>query len=184
MDIVPTLEQWRAFSTPQASITYFHWPFLATPTAPQVISGMGGAAFCRMILARGRGTNELGASNLEAQGAYEHYCSIFAREDAIKGSCADYADGGVPECEAQKREQADGRKVKVPLLVIYSEGSLGKMNDVEAIWPLWVDESEGKVSFVAVADGHGHYLPESADGLVAESVRGFVKGLEEEGSKL
>jgi len=173
IDIVPTLEQWRAFALPQASIAYFHWPFLATPTAPQVIEGMGGDAFCRMILARGRGTNEIGASRLEAQGAYEQYASIFANPEAIKGSCADYADGGVAECEAQKREQAAGTKVKVPLLVIYSEGSLGKMNDVEAIWPQWVEE--GKLETVPVGDGHGHYLPESADEIVAEKVIEFVQ---------
>jgi hypothetical protein len=35
------------------------------------------------------------------------------------------------------------------------------------------------VRFVGVGEGHGHYLPESADGLVAEKVREFVmKGLE------
>jgi hypothetical protein len=167
---VPTLEQWRAFAHPAASIAYFHWPFLATPAAPEVIKGMGGDAFCRMLLARGRGRNEIGASNLEAQGAYEQYASIFARDDAIEGSCADYADGGVPECEAQKREQAAGTKVKVPLMVIYSEGSLGMMNDVEAIWPQWVEE--GKLETVPVGDGHGHYLPESADELVAEKSSG------------
>lgn len=93
-----------------------------------------------MILARGRGSNEVGASKLEAQGAYDHYASIFARDEAIDGSCADYADGGVPECEAQKREQAEGKQVNVPLLVIYSEGSLGKMNDVEKVWPEWVED--------------------------------------------
>jgi hypothetical protein len=39
------------------------------------------------------------------------------------------------------------------------------------------------VGFVAVGKGHGHYLPESADGLVAEKVREFVmRGLE--GAKL
>lgn len=134
---------------------------------------MGGDVFCKMILARGRGSNEIGASKLEAQGAYEQYATIFARPEAIQGSCADYADGGVPECEAQKREQAAGVKVKVPLLVIYSEGSLGLMNDVEAIWPEWVEE--GKVEFVAVGEGHGHYLPESADGIVGERVVEFVK---------
>ena len=96
-----------------------------------------------------------------------------AREDAIDGSCADYADGGVPECEAQKREQAAGTKMKVPLTVIYSEGSLGMMNDVEAIWPQWVEE--GKLETVPVGDGHGHYLPESADELVAEKVVEFIK---------
>lgn len=135
---------------------------------------MGGDAFCRLVLARGRGTNEEGVAKLEAHDAYGHYAALFASSEAIRGSCADYADGGIAESEAQEREQKDGVKVAVPLLVIYSEGSLGKMHDVEAVWPEWVQG--GKVGFVGVGDGHGHYLPESADELVANKVVEFVGG--------
>lgn len=152
-------------------------------TAPQVIKGMGGEAFCRMILARGRGANSLGHRKIDSEDAYDHYAKIFDRDEAIEGSCADYAGGAVEECQAQEEEQAAGQKVRVPLLVIYSEGSLGKMNDVEGIWPKWAEKGVEGVRFVGVGDGHGHYLPESADGLVAEKVVEFVKrGLE--GTKL
>ena len=145
-------------------------------TAPEVIKGMGGEAFCRMILARGRGANVMGQEKIDSEDAYDHYAKIFDRESAIDGSCADYAGGAAEECEAQEKEQAVGQKVRVPLLVVYSEGSLGRMNDVEGIWPRWVEKG---VRFVGVGEGHGHYLPESADGLVAEKVREFVmKGLE------
>lgn len=152
-------------------------------TAPQVIKGMGGEAFCRMILARGRGAHVLGQEKIDSEDAYDHYAKIFDRDDAIEGSCADYAGGAVDECQAQEREQQEERKVKVPLLVVYSEGSLGRMNDVEGIWPGWVEKGVEGVRFVGVGDGHGHYLPESADALVAEKVIEFVKkGLE--GTKL
>lgn len=136
-----------------------------------------------MILARGRGANSLGHEKIDSEDAYGHYARTFDRESAIEGSCADYAGGAVEECRAQEQEQEDGRKVKVPLLVIYSEGSLGSMNDVERIWPKWVEKGVEGVRFVGVGDGHGHYLPESADQLVAEKVVEFVqKGLE--GTKL
>lgn len=173
MDIVPTLAQWRAFANPAAATAYFHWPFLATASAPDAIEGMGGAAFCRMILARGRGSNALGAQRIDADDAYAHYASIFDGKDAICGSCADYAEGSVPECEAQDAEQRAGRKVGLPVLVVYSEGSLGRMHDVEGVWREWVEE--GRVEFLGVGDGHGHYLPESADEVVAEGVLGFVR---------
>lgn len=174
IDIVPTLAQWRAFSNPAASVAYFHWPFLATATAPEIIEGMGGDAFCRLVLARGRGANEEGVAKLEAHEAYEHYAALFASPGAIRGSCADYADGGIAESEAQEREQKDGVKVGVPLLVVYSKEYLGKMHDVEAVWSEWVED--GKVEFVGVGDGHGHYLPESADELVASKIVEFVGG--------
>ena len=144
-------------------------------TAPQVIKGMGGEAFCRMILARGRGANVQGQAKIDSEDAYDHYAKIFDREDAIEGSCADYSGGAAEECEVQEGEQAEGVKVRVPLLVIYSEGSLGRMNDVEGIWPRWVEKGVEGVKFVGVGERHGHYLPESADGLVAEKVVEFVK---------
>lgn len=129
-----------------------------------------------MILARGKGANEAGIARLSEHDAYEHYAAQFARRETIRGSCADYAEGGVAESEAQEREQAEGRKVRLPLLVVYSEGYLGRMHDVEGIWREWV-EDEGRVGFVRVGEGHGHYLPESADAVVAEEVMRFVKGL-------
>lgn len=136
---------------------------------------MGGEAFSRMILARSRGSNEAGISALENDDAYAHYASIFDTPEAIRGSCADYADGGVAECEAQAEEQRVGVRVKVPLLVVYSEGSLGRMHDVEKVWREWVDEP-GRVEFVGVGEGHGHYLPESAAGLVGGKVIEFLGG--------
>lgn len=132
-----------------------------------------------MILARGRGANAAGQAKIDSEDAYGHYSKIFGRDDAIEGSCADYAGGAAEECEAQAGEQGSGVKVRVPLLVIYSEGSLGRMNDVEGVWPEWVEGGVRGVGFVRVGDGHGHYLPESADELVAEKVVEFVqKGLE------
>ncbi|KAM0722556.1 hypothetical protein Q7P37_001997 [Cladosporium fusiforme] len=173
IDIVPTLAQWQSFSHPAAATAYFHWPFLATPLAPDLIRAAGGASFCHSILARGRGSNEEGIRSLESDGAYAHYTALFDSDAAIEGSCADYADGSTPECEAQTEEQAQGRKVDVPLLVVYSEGYLGRMHDVQAVWKGWVAD-EAKLSFLPVGDGHGHYLPESADGVVAEVVARFV----------
>jgi pimeloyl-ACP methyl ester carboxylesterase len=176
MDIVPTLEQWRAFADPAASTAYFHWPFLATPFAPDLIKAMGGAKFCRTVMERGRGTNESGIKNLEADDAYAHYCAQFDRSETIRGSCADYADGSVPECEAQTKEQNEGKKVRVPLLVLYSEGSLAKMHDVEACWNRWVN---GELECFGIGDGHGHYFPESAPEIVSEQVLRWLKKVQE-----
>lgn len=172
MDIVPTLEQWRSFSNPAAAVRYFHWPFLATPFAPEVIEAVGGDKFCRMVLAAGKGGNEAGVQRLQADGAYDVYAAQFAKAETIKGSCDDYADGSVNESQAQEREQSEGKKVRVPTLVLYSEGSLAKMHDVEACWKPWVD---GELTCVGIGEGHGHYFPESAPEVVAEHVLNFLK---------
>lgn len=172
MDIVPTLEQWRAFSNPAASVAYFHWPFLATPHAPDSILAMGGDRFCRMMLDGAAGRSDSGRSKLQADGAYEHYCTLFAKEETIRGSCADYADGGVDETRQQDADQKAGRRVRVPTMVLYSADSLGRMHDVEACWKPWV---EAELECVGIGDGIGHYLPESAPEAVNQHVLQWIE---------
>lgn len=169
MDIVPTIEQWRCFSNPAASMGYFHWPFLALPTAPDMIDAMGGDFFCRQILNKGASANEAGANSIQADGAYELYCEQFKKRETIEGSCADYASASAAgaELEEQKKDQAEGRKVSQPMMVIYSAGSLGRMHDVESIWPLWAD---GELKQVGIGEGHGHYLPESCPEAITDLV--------------
>lgn len=178
IDIVPTLSQWASFASPAAATAYFHWPFLATSIAPDLILSSGAGAFCRAILERGRGTNAAGIEALESDDAYAHYCAVFDREEAVRGSCADYADGAEAECEAQSEEQRARRKVEVPLLVVYSQAYLGRMHDVEKVWGEWVGDGEGaRVEFLAVGEGHGHYLPESAGEVVGREVGRWVQGV-------
>ena len=172
MDIVPTLEQWRSFANPAASTAYFHWPFLALPNAPDFIKAMGGAKFCRMVLDRMPSASEEGAKNFNANDAMEHYCTQFDDPATIEGSCADYADGSVPECKAQEAEQEAGKQVELPLMVMYSEGSLAKMHDVEAAWKRWV---KGELECVGVGGGHGHYFPESWPEIVVENVVRWIE---------
>lgn len=142
------------------------------PLAPELIQAVGGDKFCRMLLAAGKGDSEAGVQKLEADGAYDVYAAQFAKAETIRGSCADYADGSVDECRAQEKEQDEGKKVKVPTLVLFSEGSLAKMHGVQACWEPWVD---GELQCVGIGDGHGHYFPESAHEVVAEHVLNFLE---------
>nr|OQO30270.1 hypothetical protein B0A51_01818 [Rachicladosporium sp. CCFEE 5018] len=171
MDIVPSLEQWRSFANPAASVAYFHWPFLARPDAPEMITSMGGAKYCRLIMERGKGQSSTGVESMQSDGAWEHYCAVFDTKAAIDGSCADYTDGAMPECDAQSGDQKEGKKVQVPLLVLYSEGSLARMHDVPKVWKDW---ATGELECVGVGEGHGHYFPESKPEFVVEQVKRWV----------
>ena len=71
MDIVPTLEQWRAFSNPTAATAYYHWPFLATNLAPAMIEKMGGAYWCDANLNRVKGGNEAGLAKFKENDAWD-----------------------------------------------------------------------------------------------------------------
>ncbi|KAK4982349.1 hypothetical protein LTR66_009324 [Elasticomyces elasticus] len=161
LDIVPTLEQWRAFSNPAAAVGYFHWPFLAHKEAPDMIEAYGGDRWCRDALIRIQGTNEKGIELCRSDGAHELYCELFKKREAIVGSCEDYTSAAMPECKDQEEDMAKGKKITVPTLAIYSADLLGKRHDVPGLWRKWVQD-DVEMRAVGISDGHGHYLPEGA----------------------
>ncbi|KAK5136912.1 hypothetical protein LTR08_001419 [Meristemomyces frigidus] len=171
IDIVPTAEQWRSFANPVAAVSYYHWPFLATPMAPQLIEAMGGGTYCANNFARAKGSNAAGVARFEEHDAVDVYCRQFSKVETIAGSCADYASAAGEEVEEQAADQEAGRKVTTPTMVIYSASNLGRMHDVEAVWPQWVD---GELKCVGVSDGIGHYLPEEAPEQVAKLIIEWV----------
>lgn len=160
MDIVPTKVQWDVFANPQAGIAYFHWPFLANvDLATQMIEAYGGDKWCLDILKRGQGSDPDGQASFAADGALEVYAANFKKRDAILGSCEDYRCGSMMEVNEQTEDMKAGRKIKVPTLVIFSEGYLGKMHAVASIWKDWIDEGVAYEA-VDIGRGRGHYLPE------------------------
>lgn len=171
LDILPTLSQWACFSSAPKSVRYFHWPFLASAAAPNIILSYGGGRWCRDALARMQGSSEAGRARFAAEGAWEVYAGLFEREETVRGSCADYRAGAEGECRAQEGEREEGRRVGVRTLVVYSERGLGGMGDVEAEWRGWVD---GEVKAVGMGEGYGHYLPEECPAEVLQAMEGWV----------
>lgn len=171
LDIVPTTEQWRSFSNPAAAVAYYHWSFLATPFAPQLIEAMGGSTYIENNFSRVKGSNPEGAKKFQENDAVGHYCHQFSMPEAIAGSCADYASAAGEEVTEQVKDQEEGRKVKVPTMVIYSASNLGKMHDVDGIWPQWVD---AQLECVGIPDGYGHFLPEECPEIVAKLISEWV----------
>jgi pimeloyl-ACP methyl ester carboxylesterase len=178
MDILPTTVQWAAFSSPGASAGYFHWPFLARPDiAVPMITAYGGDRFCNDLLVKGSGDNEEGRASFFAGDSAEVYTRNFKTQEAIKGACEDYADGGGAEVELQKRDQEGGRKIGVSTLVLWSKRGIGRWGDAGAIWGKdWVREGT-EVSGHAIEGGIGHYLAEEAPSVVWGQVGGWLGGL-------
>lgn len=172
MDIVPTRECWRGFENPAASIGYFHWPFLAQPNAAEMILAMGGDVFAKTIFDKSSGSSKEGVAKLHENGAVELYVALFSKEETIRGSCADYLEGGVQESKEQDEDQAAGRKVKVPVLALYSADNLGRAHDMDARWRPYVD---AELQTHGIGPGIGHYLPESAPEEVSEHVLAWIK---------
>lgn len=167
MDIVPTIEQWRAFANPVVATGHYHWPFLATATAPAMIEHMGGRYWIEVNLNRFKGGNDAGIAKFQENDALDHYCHQFSNPECIAGSCADYQSGATSEPQEQESDQKEGKKVKVPTFVLYSASNLGRTYDVPAIWEKWVS---GELKTFGVPERFGHFLPEECPDIVAKHV--------------
>lgn len=174
LDIIPTKAQWDKFSNPDIAQGYFHWPLLANVNfATKMLMAYGGGNWARDANTRLTGRSEQSAARMAADGAVEVYAALFEKEETLRCSCEDYASGARPEYGEQEADQKAGRKIEVPVVVVFSAEGLGRRIDVEGEWRDWV--AEGVVyEAVSVGPGVGHYLPEEAHEVVAEKMLEFL----------
>lgn len=119
------------------------------------------------------GSRSPGAARFNENNAVEHYAALFAKTEVIMGSCADYAAGANEDVEEQGKDQKAGRKVEIPLMVVYSAGNLSRMHDVDAIWQDWVSGGS-ELKTVGIGEGYGHYLPEECPEKVVKLIEEWV----------
>ncbi|KAG2161328.1 hypothetical protein VTO58DRAFT_110190 [Aureobasidium pullulans] len=174
LDIVPTLVQWQAFARPTAAASYFHWPFLASPIAPDMIEAYGGDRWTHDALNRISTDDSEGLKAMQSDDAWKVYETLHAKRETIEGSCADYAAGCYVEPPLQEEDQREGRKLECPALIMWSMRNLGKTHgDVEAIWKQWFKD-ESLLTAQGVGDDAGHYLPEEANKFVGKAMNDFL----------
>ncbi|OIW30711.1 alpha/beta hydrolase [Coniochaeta ligniaria NRRL 30616] len=173
IDIVPTKVQWDRFSNPAISKGYYHWPFLANvELAVQMLKAYGGAKWARDQHRRLM-CSQRGQRRMESDGALDVYAALFDKEETLRYSCEDYAAGAEPEYAQQAEDQKAGRKIDVPLMVMFSETMLGSRLDVAEEWKDWIKEG---TPYRPVPIGeYGHYLPEEAHDVVSKNILTFVK---------
>jgi hypothetical protein len=155
-----------------------------------VIEAMGGGYWTQANLARVKGRNTAGINKFKENDAWDHYCHQFKSPECISGTCADYAAGATIDIEEQESDQQAGRKVKLPMLVLYSASNLGSMHDVPTVWKQWSDGELKSVLLVnmfdavrvpltflprpnrtyGVPDDFGHFLPEECPEIIAKHV--------------
>lgn len=177
LDIVPTREQWSAFSNPDIAQGYFHWPLLANAQlATDMISAYGGAEWARSAHTRISGPNPKSLERIASHSALDVYAQLFDKKETLYYSALDYAAGAAPEATEQDEDQAQGRKVGVPLLVMFSLAKLGARIDVAEVWKGWVRQGV-RYEGVGVGEGYGHYLPEEAFDIVAPKVEEFLQSV-------
>lgn len=173
LDIVPTKVQWDKFANPAICKGYFHWPFLANvDMAVRILKAYGGANWTRDQHLRIT-ASAVGRQRMESDGALDVYAALFEKDETLRYSCEDYAAGAEPEYAQQAEDQKAGRKIDVPLMVMFSKTMLGSRIDVAEEWRDWIKEG---TPYQAVPIGeYGHYLPEEAHDVVSGNILTFVK---------
>ncbi|KAI4134652.1 MAG: hypothetical protein LQ347_001350 [Umbilicaria vellea] len=182
LDIVPTVVQWESFADSKAAAGSFHWPFLANvDLATSMISAMGGPAWCSAGCERWVGESTTGQKSFRSNNAVEIYSSYFASHEVVKASCEDYRAGAEEDVRLQKRDQAQGKKIEIPTLVLYSKSYLGTRYDITEVWKEWVG-LKGSLKTEGFGGGVGHFFAEEAPERTAEAIMGFIDSLDKHGS--
>jgi pimeloyl-ACP methyl ester carboxylesterase len=180
IDIVPTCTQWHNPISPAQTARevtgYFHWPFLANvDLATRMISAYGGSTWCTEMIQRWAGKNPAGLDALKSDDSLAVYAGFFEKEEVVRASCEDYKHGATTDIEAQERDQKEGRKIEVPLLLLYGKDFIGKRYDFGTVWNEWVKVGV-EITNHGLGDGVGHFgaeeAPEECGKIIGEWLRG------------
>jgi haloacetate dehalogenase len=113
LEIVPTAEQWRAFDAALALKSY-HWTFLAQPAPmPERLIAGDPAGYLDHTLAS---WTRCGTLAPFADGALDAYRAAFAPR--VAAFCADYRAGATTDRAADEADEAAGRTITAPALLI------------------------------------------------------------------
>lgn len=167
LDICPTLAMYEATNFEFAS-AYFHW-FLLIQKSPMPES---------MILGNSRGLAEMFMGGRQGNGleifeneCFEEYVKAMSDPDTVHSMCQDYRAAATLDMEEQRKDIAEGRKIKCPLKVLWGkEGVVEKSFDALSEWRK-VTDKDFSVDGKAVESGH--YIPEQVPEEVIASIRGF-----------
>lgn len=187
---VPISTQWQHYSSPSTAARqvtgYFHWPFLANvPLATRMITAFGRAAWCKEMTLAWAGNSPSGLASLEADDALAVYGGFFEQDHTLQSSCEDYKAGASTDVVREEENQAQGKKIKASVLLLYSGAFIGSRFSFPEVWREWVDEGV-QIQTHAWGGGVGHFGIEEAPEDSAKAIGGWLKSLGDagEGSRL
>lgn len=149
------------------------------PLPENMISALGGDVFVDTMIPKWAGGSAISQSQISL--GIEVYKNYFKKASVIAASCADYRAAALVDAPLQVNDQEEGRKIRHPTLIIYSEAYLGARYDVLAVWNDWVEGSKGgegtRLRTMAVGNGVGHFMCEEAPEEVTKGVVEWVRGV-------
>ncbi|EKG13037.1 Alpha/beta hydrolase fold-1 [Macrophomina phaseolina MS6] len=172
LDICPTLAMFEKTDAAFAR-AYWHWFFLSQ-SAPVPETFMKAAPAREWLALFTVGAKNTGAavgkrSDFFTAEAFEAYVQAAEREGAVEAFCEDYRAAATVDCEEQKADRENGRKIKCDLRVLWG-GKAVIERFFEALEE-WRRVCEGEVSGGAVDSGH--YVPEEVPDEVVRNAKEF-----------
>ena len=164
LDVVPTKVMWDNLNAAGALKAY-HWTFLAQPEPlPETLIGGAPVDYCDWTLASWTKDRSLKPFD---RGALSHYRAAFNDPKRIHAFCEDYRAGATFDRAHDAADLEAGRKITVPLLVLWgAAGGFGGADPV-ATWRDWATNVRGQ------AIDCGHFPPEEAPEETAEALQRF-----------
>ncbi len=160
LDIIPTIEQFERANRSGARAMY-HWYFLAQPAPfPETLIGKDPIYFLDYTLQSLRGSGTFDPEALES------YRNSFRDPEVIHATCEDYRAGITCDCKFDEADRAAGRKLALPLLVLW--GARGRRGaSLLDVWKTWANDVRGE------GLDCGHFIPEEAPEELLRHLLGF-----------
>jgi len=166
IDIIPTAARWQALNAAEALKAY-HWTFLAQPEPmPETLIGGAAPFYVDFTLASWTAAKNLSAFDPRA---LAHYRAAFNEPSRIHAACEDYRAGATLDLATDEADQAAGKKIAVPVLVLWGGRGLGGGGaSTLDVWRQWAHNVQGQ----PIAGGH--FLPEENPEATLEALLAFL----------
>lgn len=140
-----------------------------------MINALGGDVFIRTLIERWMGNSEQGKARMLEDDAMEVYMRPFRWESVVRCSCEDYGAGATVDVMMQGEDQAAGKKMDVPVLVVHSQ-VMGKRYEVEKVWREWMagGREQELLTVVQTGEGIGHFVAEEDPEATVTAMTGWM----------
>ena len=131
------------------------------------------------MIARWAGSTASGRAWKAEDEALEVYSSFFERESVVEATTMDYEAGAGADVEFEKRTIDEGRRIEVPLLLVYS-GTFLPTRAKKPILEVWSQPWSAGPHLITerpIGGSVGHFVSEEAPGRTAKAIEEWLKTL-------
>lgn len=169
LDIVPTIEQWRAINSPTELVNVYHWSFLAQPhPLPEQMIGANPDFYLDWTLASWTKNRDTSAFS---QAALSDYHAAIRNPAVIHAMCCDYRAGATCDVMHDQAACEEDRKITCPMLALWGDAGIPDKSGAGplAVWQEWATDVTGH------SISCGHFLAEEAPDETLGSMLKFLK---------